>query len=544
MNINRNMNNRNMNHRNMNNQNIKNQRRNGGKRNSGKITSEKYTLEQLERTRYLQKIPEPYMIRDERKIIDFKKKTFSGYAKTDVISEMFKNIKEENIEKSCYWGLQLLLSGPINSIWDKMITWAAQNININNPKLPLFICDRYISQMNLFNNKELSGENSLRLRNIQSCRNYLTEFICILAISRKNKIITKPKIKGQDFNVGIFKSKLTAQDTLLVNNILKTGDPSEIGIVVNEFANYITQANRNRDKALYWINWMIEWDKLNRKRYGKFECGYRGRKDINNKYHTDIVWLIWEIILTEVVRRIYNHPGNNNKKLKKQINALWKMYLYNFTLGSKSRKFHIIIWAILMLTMPIDWRIPISDRIYVVLQATANINMMIAELKKGEIRSNVYKDAKFNILTRNNYMLPNNYQKMENEKKIREMELQKKKLMKKNKKGKMSDKSMSKFNKVQEIDLMMFRRNDKNTTTNRNNINNKNNKNNINNISPTNLQNRVQNSFQNLEQYQRMNYQTNQQLPLRGFKQKIDKTNRAIEQIEKIINIKGTGWPN
>ena len=119
----------------------------------------------------------------------------------------------------------------------------------------------------LFNNKELSGENSLRLRNIQSCRNYLTEFICILAISRKNKIITKPKIKGQDFNVGIFKSKLTAQDTLLVNNILKTGDPSEIGIVVNEFANYITQANRNRDKALYWINWMIEWDKLNRKRF-------------------------------------------------------------------------------------------------------------------------------------------------------------------------------------------------------------------------------------------------------------------------------------
>ena len=61
---------------------------------------------------------------------------------------------------------------------------------------------------------------------------------------------------------------------------------------------------------------IVEWDKLNRKRYGKFECGYRGRKDINNKYHTDIVWLIWEIILTEVVRRIYNHPGNNNKKLK------------------------------------------------------------------------------------------------------------------------------------------------------------------------------------------------------------------------------------
>ena len=43
------------------------------KRNNGKITSEKYTLEQLERTRYLQKIPEPYMIRDERKMIDFRK---------------------------------------------------------------------------------------------------------------------------------------------------------------------------------------------------------------------------------------------------------------------------------------------------------------------------------------------------------------------------------------------------------------------------------------------------------------------------------------
>ncbi len=163
----------------------------------GKISTSKYEYEILQK-KINQKIPEAYLIRDERKIGHFKKQTFGGYSKSDVLAALTKSLKEEQLEQACHWAIQILLSGSIHSLWSKLLVWACKNINIANPKLASFICNRYITQMNVSMSKIYQGENSLLLRNIQSCRNYLTEFLCIIILSRKNKIKALPKVKTED----------------------------------------------------------------------------------------------------------------------------------------------------------------------------------------------------------------------------------------------------------------------------------------------------------------------------------------------------------
>jgi hypothetical protein len=49
----------------------------------------------------------------------------------------------------------------------------------------------------------------------------------------------------------------------------------EINIVVNELAFQLTARTGNLDKALYWLNWILEWEKLNIKKSDGFN-GFRG----------------------------------------------------------------------------------------------------------------------------------------------------------------------------------------------------------------------------------------------------------------------------
>ena len=74
--------------------------------------------------------------------------------------------------------------------------------------------------------------------------------------------------KKEDFIVNVFKSKLEAKDTNLIDRILQKDDPSEVRIAINEFAHHLK--NRNNYKTLYWLNWILEWERINRKKYNKF----------------------------------------------------------------------------------------------------------------------------------------------------------------------------------------------------------------------------------------------------------------------------------
>ena len=67
-------------------------------------------------------------------------------------------------------------------------------------------------------------------------------------------------------------------------------------ILILGLLNYIKCYNKNINKALYWLNWILEWEKINSKKYGKYECGARVINGVDGKYYKDVVWLIWDMI--------------------------------------------------------------------------------------------------------------------------------------------------------------------------------------------------------------------------------------------------------
>ena len=71
----------------------------------------------------------------------------------------------------------------------------------------------------------------------------------------------------------------------------KEGDPVEYLIPFNEFIYHLTETRQKVD-IIYWLNWIIEYDILCRKKRKIIGCVSRdiyqnSRKNIGNKYHLD-----------------------------------------------------------------------------------------------------------------------------------------------------------------------------------------------------------------------------------------------------------------
>ena len=345
-------------------------------------------------------IPDEYFINDYRKLSDFKKVTYGGYQKTDVLSALQKSIMDNKIEESCHWAGEMLVSGHLFECWERLILINSKFINISNPNLPFYLWSRFVQLIQILQEERYHGEKILTLRNNQECRNHLTDIVTIMSLSSKNKIKSLPKITTQDFRLDFFEGKLEAKHILLLEKVIKHNDPSEINVVMNEFAFQLTQRTGNLDKALYWLNWILEWEKLNIKKADGFSCAIRVRKYIKPQYHHDIVWLIWDVILQEATIR-------SNENMNKQLVGLFKIFKYNFTSPGKRKKTHLITHAIYLLAYEdkIKWQTSIILQGMVWVQANANTNILYLDFKKKAKEQYQKKNDELQISIQDNYLV-------------------------------------------------------------------------------------------------------------------------------------------
>jgi len=386
---------------------------------------------------------------DSRMLKDFKDQTFGGYRLAQASSALDKAIIEDKIEPALHWTLQLFLSGIVNPLWAKFISIANKSINIYNPKLPEFLYNKTIQWQHLVDNPKFTKDNILLLRNHSCVRLLLAEIVSVLCLSRKRKLNQLPRIKKEEFIIDNFKSKLEAKDNRLVENILIDGDPSEIKIAVNEMAYHIQNSNSN--KALYWLNWITEWEKINSKKYGKYECGMRTIEGVDGKYFKDVVWLIWSVInkLRQIKFVITNGDSSN------QIINLQKLYINKFTPASRNKKQNFIIWAVLYMTETIDNATPLVDRPQILFQSLLGFDKVVASLKSQEVH-HIVNNNLMNVVVENNYMMPEKHKQLEADKlfQLKEKERLEREQLAKQKK--INIESMDKLNEIYKLDRMMY----------------------------------------------------------------------------------------
>jgi hypothetical protein len=410
-------------------------------------------------TNHVPSISDVSKIMDSRTVKDFKDQVFGGYKLSAASAALDKALLEDKVEPALHWTLQLLLSGTIQPLWNKLINFACKVVNIYNPLLPEFLYNKTIAWLHITENAMFtSKDNVLKLRNHPTVRLLLAEMVTVLALSKKRKLNILPRIKKEEFIIDTFKAKLQAKDNSLVDGILADGDPSEIRIAANEMA--FSLYGGNLQKGLYWLNWILEWEKINTKKYGKYECAARIIEGVDSKYYKDVVWLIWAII-NKLRSLKFLITGAS---ISSQMDYLWKMYCYKFTPGARARKAPLMIWAILYLTENVNMTVPLVDKPQVLFQSLLGMDKIVASLKSQEVHHIVNNDL-LNVVVENNYMMPANYKQLEAEKILRTKEQERqhqqaqsvaKATAAKNKVSASNQVSMQKLNDVYKLDRMMY----------------------------------------------------------------------------------------
>lgn len=348
-------------------------------------------------------LPSNSIINDTRKLTDFKLATIGGYPRGKVSSAIDKCITQQKIEEAIHWTFQLLASGAVDSLWDKLVGIAAKNVNIYNPHLPEWLFQKSIAWHSITSNDRYKKDNILNLRNHPSIRNMLTELLVITSLSKPRKLETLPKIDKTDFVVSNFNAKLECTDMALSHHIFKDDDPKEVRVASNEIAFHLLGGNIVR--ALYWLNWILTWETLNIKKYTKFECNIRGgaffesKNIIPAKCNRNVIWLIWSI-----VENMKNRKFPSSSNIEVAMRSLWELFIMKYTPGSRNRRIIFLIWAMSYLCNPIDWSVPL-------ISGSNSTTLFISLLKNDKIASRIQATTIAPIANPVNAIVENNYLK-------------------------------------------------------------------------------------------------------------------------------------
>jgi hypothetical protein len=329
-------------------------------------------------------IPDNFFINDTRNIDFFKKNTFSNYSKKEVFRTLNKSILNGLIEESCYWSTEIVCSGYISELINQLILFSSDYINIKCLDITEWVINETMDIIKIYDQKHpLSG------RNNQVLRNHICNIIFGFCECDK-KLIPNITITDNDLSINSIKNKIMHKSTLLVENIISNADPNEIKIVGNEFANQLRKPGsmiRNSkgmiEGSLYWIYWIVKWDKLMLKKLkNNHKCASRTISGVEEKFHNDVIWIIWSIIFNECKFRKKDY-------ITKRITTLFNLFKRDYKQSYKSSRLCHLLHATLLLIEKITptKEYPVNNTNYhKMVQASGNINTIYKQIKnKSEV---------------------------------------------------------------------------------------------------------------------------------------------------------------
>ena len=314
-------------------------------------------------------------INDIRISNDFKSSTFSKYKKTLVIKEFLNSLMNSKIENSCNWAAELICAGHFIDLWEIILTFMSKNIHLANPKLPIYIEMRFNKFKDILINGYIGNE--LAMRNDNKIRILFTEIICILCLSKKTHCFEQIKIKKiEEFDITQMTSRLKAPNINYATEYFLKDDPKELFVAINEFAYNLSNNSKNNIIACYWIEWIIEFDNICKKKNEKCSCERRTFAPVQQQFQTDIIWIIWDILL------------NKSKKLEicnKIMISLLNIFSIKYNNTTKRKRRYILYFAVSLITDLIDYKIDIILNKKEIKLILSKIDHIYKQIKKNEI---------------------------------------------------------------------------------------------------------------------------------------------------------------
>jgi hypothetical protein len=342
-------------------------------------------------------VPHNCLINDIREPSTLRGYSFSKFKKTDVKKQFLEMMLNGKIEPACYWCAELVCAGHYGDIWEIIFIFVGKYIHTANPKIAIYLEKRYT----VFRNIMMQGAflNEVELRNNSTIRTLFAEIITIITLSVKKNSFESVKIKREnEFDITQMKERLKAPNIKFAENILHPDDPKEIYIAVNEFSYHIGNKNSNMLQACYWIEWLIEFEIICRKRKQPCICKRRS-VNVDAKYQCDVIWVLWDSLI------YYSKNAKVNPEMaKKLLISLKELFTAKYTPGSSKKRKFLLYFAVELITehYSLENELFTQHTKRILESVTQKINLIYKQIKKNEESPNA--DYLFNNLdTKNNF---------------------------------------------------------------------------------------------------------------------------------------------
>lgn len=312
-------------------------------------------------------------INDIRSPIDFKNTTFSKYKKTEVKEALIQALLKSKIENACNWAAELICAGHFMDLWEVILYYTGKHIHLANPKMATYLDLRYQAFRTIMSNSNHMFD--LYLRNNRNMRQLFAEIITILAISNQKPAIETIKIdREEEFDMTQMPERLKAPSIHYAESVFQKEDPKELYIAINEFAFHLE--TRNTLKACYWIEWVIEFDLICKKKRQRCVC-QRRPYEVDSKCQKDIIWLVWDVILERA-------KAASAEVIQKVVRSVLNLFCVKYTNACCKRRKYLFYLAVALLTEMVDTSIDIIKDRGIVQNSISKIDEVYKTIKKTE----------------------------------------------------------------------------------------------------------------------------------------------------------------
>jgi len=317
-------------------------------------------------------------INDGRHPSEFRGISFSKYKKTAVRDAFIENMLNGKIEPACNWAAELICAGHYLDLWENIIYYMAKHVHIGNPKLVCYLEKRFGVFKNIMMSKEIVSQ--LDHRNNPTIRNMFAEIVSVLALSVKKHSFESIKInREEEFDMTQMTERLIAPGIEFIQPVFQKKDPKEVYIPLNEFAYNLSSARRNSLVACYWIEWIIEFDAICKKRKQVCVCEHREFVNVERKLQGDIIWMVWDTLFYYVKER-------QNAFIEKIMGSLFTLFSLHYTNACCRKRRYLLYFAVSLCTEQINATTELVSDMRVVELAVKNINDIYKTIKKTEER--------------------------------------------------------------------------------------------------------------------------------------------------------------
>lgn len=289
--------------------------------------------------------------------------SFSGYSQRFIISQLSKSLCKGDYDSSCFWSVEMHISGWIEQWWCSIVLFCSTQINVSNPKISIFL-------WKIVN--DFPGLVGVGNSNSSEVRQAIALTVGVCTFSSKDIPYTIPKqLTLQPHEELPLIRDIIAHD--INENTLRASLQKDPQLMIRLFSQLTSMIeNKNFYGALKVISICIFFEK--HKKYKKHVvCARRMWKGLDKKH-----WEHWTLFVWDVLMSIAN---NYNKQ---DIIGSWRaLYITNLSHTKQSSILPYIICSIGLLSQQIDLTIPCMKNSEVIYKGCGSIDLMYGDVFKA-----------------------------------------------------------------------------------------------------------------------------------------------------------------